>query len=113
MKKIRVDIDDTICYYNGNNIGNYMEAIPIQKNIDIINELSLQNNEVVYWSSRGVVTGIDWYEDTKKQLDKWGVLYNRIELNKPYYDLFIDDKNLNSITEFNIDKINSVLKIKD
>jgi hypothetical protein len=109
---IRVDIDNTICKYNKGNTGNYQEAIPIKKNIQLVNNLYLNGHEIIYWTSRGVITGIDWQEITKKQFNIWGVLYTTIELNKPYYDLFIDDKNLNSITDFTENKINSILGIK-
>ena len=38
-------------------------------------------------------SGVDWSIHTKKQLDKWGCKYTRIEtLKKPSFDLFIDDK---------------------
>ena len=44
-------------------------------------------------SARGSVSGIDWYEDTKKQLDGWGINYHELIMNKkPHADLFVDDK---------------------
>ena len=48
-----------------------------------------------YWTGRGSVTKINWYELTKKQLNEWGCKYHELRMGKPYYDLFIDDKNLN------------------
>ena len=33
---------------------------------------------------------------TKQQLEKWGVKYDELKFGKPFYDLFIDDKNINS-----------------
>ena len=35
-------------------------------------------------------------DKTKEQLDSWGRKYHGILINKPVYDLFIDDKNINS-----------------
>ena len=29
--------------------------------------------------------------------EKWGVKYHDLKLDKPYYDLFIDDKNMNTV----------------
>lgn len=97
MKVIYVDIDETIC--TTPNSRNYLEAIPIQENINKINKLYDQGNTIVYWTSRGSRKQINWYYLTKNQLDSWGVKYHELRVDKPYYDLFIDDKTLN------IDKI--------
>lgn len=89
--KIYVDIDETICFYNGNR--DYEKAIPDSTNIEKINTLYNQNHTIIYWSARGTVTGIDWYEVTKNQLDNWGCKYHKLILGtKPDYDLLICDK---------------------
>ncbi len=86
-----VDIDNTICEYSGKtNI--YGQAIPIQENIDKINKLYDEGNKIVYWTSRGGTTGLDWTELTTGQLKKWGCKYHELRLDKPHYDLIIDDK---------------------
>ena len=86
-----VDIDQTIAMYSGKtNI--YPEAIPIKENIDKINKLYDDGNKIVYYSSRGGTTGLDWTQLTKQQLDKWGCKYHELRLDKPHYDLIIDDK---------------------
>ena len=90
---IYVDIDDTICTTNGLD---YSTARPIREAIEKVNKLYSEGNEIVYWTARGTVTGIDWRELTEEQLEEWGALYTRLELGKPAYDLFIDDKNINS-----------------
>ena len=95
---IYVDIDETICNYSGER--EYDLAEPIFENIDIINKLYEEGNEIVYWTARGTVTGIDWREVTEKQFAKWGVKYHELRFGKPAYDLFIDDKNINSETFF-------------
>lgn len=96
MKHIRVDIDNTICKTNGIN---YSEAIPIHRYIKKINELYDEGNYIVYWTSRGVGSGIDLHDLTKKQLDSWGCKYHELRLDKPVYDLFIDDKALTEINQ--------------
>lgn len=97
---IYVDIDDTICYYHNNNDLDYNKAIPYFNRIQIINKLYENGNYIVYWTARGTKTGIDWSDLTKNQLNKWGCKYNELKFNKPVYDLFIDDKNINSESYF-------------
>jgi hydroxymethylpyrimidine pyrophosphatase-like HAD family hydrolase len=92
MKIIYVDIDETICKTNENR--SYDLAQPINENIEKINKLYEQGNTIVYWTSRGSRKQIDWFELTKSQLDSWGAKYHELRCDKPYYDLFIDDKTL-------------------
>ena len=96
--KIFVDIDDTICFYDDDltkySIGrDYTTAVPNHDNISKINRLYDEDNEITYWTARGSVTGIDWYEVTKKQLDTWECKYHNISVgDKPAYELLICDK---------------------
>lgn len=95
MKKIYVDIDETICFYEDER--DYNLAIPIIERIKKINKLFDAGNEITYWSARGSVTGIDWIHVTKDQLNKWGCKYHNIIVGeKPAYDLLICDKAINS-----------------
>lgn len=88
---IFVDIDETICFYE--NKRDYNLAKPSLENINKINILYEKGNKITYWTARGTMTGIDWYEITKKQLNKWGCKYhNLITGQKPAYDLLICDK---------------------
>jgi len=88
---IYVDIDETICFYKGER--DYNLAKPHLENIKKINTLYEEGNKITYWTARGTMTGIDWYEITKKQLNKWGCKYhNLITGQKPAYDLLICDK---------------------
>tara|TARA_R100000008_G_scaffold372_2_gene317 strand:- start:10173 stop:10478 length:306 start_codon:yes stop_codon:yes gene_type:complete len=91
---IFVDIDETICDSPENR--DYTDARPIKKNIDKINSLFEEGNVIVYWTARGTGTGIDWRDTTEKQFAQWGVKYHELRFGKPIYDLFIDDKNINS-----------------
>jgi hypothetical protein len=95
---IYVDIDETICAYPGER--EYPKAQPIMENIKIINDLYELGNEVIYWTARGSVTGIDWTELTVQQLNGWGAKYTKVRLGKPHYDLFICDKAITSIDFF-------------
>ena len=91
---IYVDIDETICASPESR--DYARAIPIMKNIEKINELYDAGNTIVYWTARGTGSGIDWREVTEKQFKSWGVRYHDLKFGKPIYDLFVDDKNINS-----------------
>jgi hypothetical protein len=97
-----VDIDETICYYNKEKCcektgaRDYKKAIPIKTNIEKINKLYEEGNTVIYWTARGTVTGIDWYDLTGQQLDQWGAKYHEYKVGKPAYDVFICDKAINS-----------------
>ena len=88
---IFVDIDETICRYVDERY--YPHAIPIQENINKINKLFGEGHKITYYTARGSVTGIDWYDITKEQLDKWGCKYHELSVGeKPDYDLMICDK---------------------
>ena len=87
---IYVDIDGTICT---DEKGLYENVKPIQKQIEKINKLYDGGNTVIYWTARGTVTGVDWFDLTKEQLDSWGCKYHDLRVGtKPHYDLWIDDK---------------------
>ena len=92
-------IDETICTNNREDTSipcDYNNAIPIIENIEKANKLYDEGHKIVYWTARGTVTGVEWTEVTVKQLDAWGVKYHDLKFGKPYYDLFIDDKNMNT-----------------
>ena len=91
---IYIDIDDTIC--NSPNNPDYTVCSPILENIDKANKLYDDGHLIVYWTARGTATGIDWSDITKKQLNEWGVKYHDLKFGKPKYDIFIDDKNMNT-----------------
>tara|TARA_R100000234_G_C4994969_1_gene177392 strand:+ start:1287 stop:1598 length:312 start_codon:yes stop_codon:yes gene_type:complete len=98
---IYVDIDETICEHpTSDGPRDYSKAKPITKRIDKINALFEEGNTIVYWTARGTTTGIDWTELTAGQLQSWGAKHHDLMLGKPHYDLFIDDKNINSETFF-------------
>lgn len=100
--KIFVDIDDTICFYDkiDTSSKDYSKAIPYKDRINKINKLFDDGNKIVYWTARGSVTQKLWFNITYEQLKKWGCKFHELRMGKPAYDLFIDDKNINSDTYF-------------
>lgn len=100
---IYVDIDETICAHDLNlGARDYSKAVPIKDRIKKVNRLYDEGHKIVYWTARGTVTGFDWRELTQRQFKEWGVKYHEIRFGKPNYDLFIDDKNINSETFFKV-----------
>ena len=91
--KIFVDIDETICFYDGVDRLGYKNAIPNEINIAKINKLYDEGHEITYWTARGSYSGIDYLELTANQLDEWGCQYHELSVGeKPNYDLLICDK---------------------
>ena len=91
--RVFVDIDETICFYDGVDRLGYKNAIPNEKNIAKINKLYDEGHEITYYTARGAVSKIDYFELTKNQLDKWGCKYDHLSVGeKPDYDLLICDK---------------------
>lgn len=91
---IYIDIDDTICH--SPNKPDYTYSVPILENIEKANKLYDDGHTIVYWTARGTVTGKDWSSITIQQFKDWGVKYHELKFGKPNYDLFIDDKNMNT-----------------
>ena len=89
---IYVDIDNTICKTEGMD---YEGSTPIKQNIKKINKLYNEGNEINYWSARGSVSKIDFYDLTHNQLKQWGCKFHSLSVGeKPPYDLLICDKTL-------------------
>ena len=91
------DLDGTICdtpLRKSDNKPGYLESTPFPFMVEQINKLYDEGNTIVYWTARGSRKQIDWTELTAKQLDEWGAKYNELRVDKPFYDLFIEDKSL-------------------
>jgi hypothetical protein len=93
-----VDIDETICFYDGPRI--YKNAIPNKININKINNLYNSGWKIIYWTARGS-SDINNKErlkyikkTTKNQLIEWNAKFHELKIGneKPFYDLVIDDK---------------------
>ncbi len=94
---IYVDIDHTIFNTQGMD---YENSKPIIDRIEKINKLYDEGHTIVYWTARGSGSGKDWSEVTKEQFKRYGVKHHTLKFGKPVYDLFIDDKNINSEAYF-------------
>ncbi len=88
-----IDIDGTLC---SNTNGEYNKAKPFYDRIKKVNILYNQGNTIVLYTSRGSTTGKHWKDLTEKQLKEWEVKYTKLLLGKPFYDIWVDDKAVNS-----------------
>ena len=95
--KYMVDIDGTICHSPTND---YRKSTPLFDRIEKINKLLADGHEIHYWTARGGNSGTDWAEFTVSQLKLWGCQYTSVNFKKPTYDIWIDDKAINSETYF-------------
>jgi len=90
---IFVDIDNTICITDDSKgSSKYEQSVPLVDKIAHINSLYDSGNRITYWTARGRSSGIDYTELTRTQLSKWNCKYHELKMDKPSYDLFIDDK---------------------
>jgi hypothetical protein len=95
---IYVDIDNTICK---SYTTDYSSSVPYPERIDKINKCYEKGDVIIYWTARGTGTGINWFHTTHTQLITWGCKFHELRMGKPIYDIFIDDKNINSERYFN------------
>lgn len=82
---IGVDIDGTLTVETAGH--NYTTRTPNRKVIDKINQFHKEGHIIVLFSSR-------WESDreiTRSWMKKYGVKYHALILNKPKFDLYIDD----------------------
>ncbi len=92
--KIFLDIDNTICNTDQSLPApqKYECAEPIRERIARANTLYDQGHTIVYWTARGGSSGLDMRPLTEQQLAEWGCKYHELRLDKPSFDLFVDDK---------------------
>jgi len=92
------DLDNTLCITVD---GDYKNSTPIQDRIDRVNKLHSEGNRIIIDTARGSVTGINWFDLTKNQLDSWGVSYDELRVGiKKYADVYIDDKGISDTVFF-------------
>ncbi len=96
-KVIMVDIDGTICKQDGDprssdDAYSFRTSKPFLRRIEYLNSLHEEGHYIHDWSARGCWDGKDTLEETRAQLDSWGVKYNDVAVFKPFYDIWIDDK---------------------
>ena len=107
--KIFIDIDNTIFHTIGNK---YAESKPNYENIKKANKLYDQGHSITYWTARGCKSGkqAEYFRLTYEQLICYNVNFHELRMGKPHFDLFIDDKNINAITGWNDENIESILR---
>jgi hypothetical protein len=92
-KTLCFDLDGVLCT---NTFGDYESAEPFEWAIARVNALARAGHRIVILTARGFVTGLDWSDRTRAQLDRWGVHYDEIILGKPSADVYIDDRAVHS-----------------
>lgn len=86
-----VDLDGVLCEQREDM--QYQHASPYWDMIEKVNWLHGAGHEITIWSGRGSGTGEDWEEATRRQLEDWGVEYDRLSVGeKPVYDVLVDDR---------------------
>jgi hypothetical protein len=90
------DIDGTICTLTG---VEYLKAEPFEDRIKKINKLYDEGNTILFHTARGFGTHKNWVSQTREQLNKWGVKYHQLYMNKPYGNYYIGDEVI-TIKEF-------------
>ena len=91
-KRFVFDIDGVVAQFEPSL--DYKKAKANERMVRIINRLFDMGNEIILFTARGYVTGVDWPETTKEQLGQWGVKYHELLFGKPNADYYIDDKML-------------------
>ena len=111
-KIIAFDLDDVLCSRNSDigDIDKYSSCFPNQNMIKILNECYENGYRIIIYTARGMtvfkgnINDIysNLYELTTSQLKKWGIKYHQLIMGKAHFDLFIDDRAVNSsqIKEF-------------
>ena len=98
------DLDNTLCDTKQNSDGtmDYMGASPFEDRIALVNSLYNDGNTIYIETARGSGSGIDWFLQTKNQLDGWGVKYHQLRTGIKFpADIFIDDKGISDKDFFN------------
>lgn len=90
--RLVVDIDGVVCTIAPEN--DYRLAASQQAVIAAINACYDAGHQIILYTARGTVTGIDWEAVTRDQLAAWGVRYHELRFGKPAADFYIDDKAL-------------------
>lgn len=85
------DIDGVIASIVPDN--DYARARPLEDSIRTVNALHAAGHTILLHTARGMATGIDWTDLTRRQMADWGVRHHKLLFGKPAADYYIDDKN--------------------
>ena len=98
------DLDNTLCDTKKERVAgewDYMGAPPFMDRIAHVNELYDQGHTIVVETARGSGSGIDWYDETKTQLEGWGLKFHKLRTGVKFpADIFVDDKGISDIEFF-------------
>lgn len=104
MKSFFIDIDNTITLTTDKD---YQNAVPLFDRIAIVNSLFEAGHHITMWTARGAKAQLEHDLDqcnrlhllTLKQLKSWGVKYHVLRMDKPMFDVLVDDKAFSSLSE--------------
>jgi len=86
---ISVDFDSTITTGEGNPWWvDPLDEEPREEMIELVNDLYKQNHTIIIYTARRE----EVREETEYFLNKWDVMYHALRMEKPGYDLMIDDR---------------------
>jgi len=105
--KYFIDLDNILCKTIESD---YINSIPIKERIEYVNKLKLDGNHITIWTVRGSLSKIDYRKLTEEQLSNWDIKYDELLMEKPDYDIYIDDKSFNVDTLWTIPKVNDKSK---
>lgn len=84
------DLDNTLCQadcFAGAH--RYMDAVPFVERIDVVNRLYDQGHIILIDTCRGSGSGVNWFQDTLKQLVGWGLRFHAL---RTAADCYVNDK---------------------
>jgi hypothetical protein len=99
MRTYVLDIDGVVCKTKN---GDYRNAKPLKGRIAKINKLYKDGNTIIFYTSRGYLTKINWSGLTDKQFKRWKVKHHEIIFGKPYADVYVDDHAMDDKTFFKL-----------
>lgn len=104
MKIIAFDLDDVLCCrdkkYEKLGVDKYQYCVPIQENIDLMNQCHDNGYYIKIYTARGMTQfNGDYkkiieqlYQPTYDQLISWKAKFHELIFGKTHYDILIDDK---------------------
>ena len=101
-----IDLDGTLCrteYSNGRH--HYFEAEPMPDRIEAVNKLYEEGHIIIIETARGAGSGVNWFQDTVKQLAGWGLKFHTVRTGVKFAaDFYIDDKAVHPDDFFGLSK---------
>lgn len=88
-KTISVDFDSTITTGEGDPWWvDPLDEEPREEMIELVNNLYKQNHTIIIYTARRE----EVREETEYFLNEWDLMYHALDMEKPGYDLLIDDR---------------------